>query len=289
MTGDAMISEFLIAVFAGMVAIATFRRNTPRAVEVVLWVGLIWVCVLAVTSARDQQSRALTGAALWGASQMVGTIAAMAQQSVMQWLFDRRFFIADWVVLLFGVCLLLLTLLMTRREAMGWQPRVRLGEWMEIPRVAQQPQRARVTVSAVDEINQRFKVWAPMATAAALTWLTLLLIWTGDVVIPTTERKLKGAALRAEMTRRRLAAADWRGLIEKAGSEPRRLTEQVVGIEVLARGASAARVKAVDWLAEVGTTPQVSWFRGFGSYPTDVDGGIDLDVTERDRRDRLAS
>jgi hypothetical protein len=289
MTGDAMISEFLIALFAGMVAIATFRRNTPRAVEVVLWVGLIWVCVLAVTSARDQQSRALTGAALWGASQMVGTIAAMAQQSVMQWLFDRRFFIADWVVLLFGVCLLLLTLLMTRREAMGWQPRVRLGEWMEIPRIAQQPHRARVTVSAIDEINQRFNVWAPVATAAALTWLTLLLIWTGDVVIPTTGRKLKGAALRAEMTRRRLGAADWRVLIEKAGSEPRRLTEQVVDIELLARRASAARVKAVHWLAEVGTTPQVSWFSGFGSYPTDVDGGIDLDVTERDRRDRLAS
>ena len=36
MTGDAMISEFLIALFAGMVAIATFRRNTPRAVEVVV-------------------------------------------------------------------------------------------------------------------------------------------------------------------------------------------------------------------------------------------------------------
>jgi hypothetical protein len=289
MTGDAMVSEFLIALFAGMVAIATFRRNTPRAVEVVLWVGLIWVCVLALTSARDQQSRALTGAALWGASQMVGTIAAVAQQSVVQWLFDRRFFIADWVVLLFGVCLLLLTLLMTRREALGWQPRVRLGEWMELPRVNHQPHRARVTVSAVDEINQRFNVWAPVATAAALTWLTLLLIWTGDVVIPTTGRKLKGAALRAEMTRRRLAAADWRGLIEKAGSEPRRLTEQVVDIEVLARRASAARVKAVDWLAEVGTTPQVSWFSGFGSYPTDVDGGIDLDVSKRDRRDRLAS
>jgi hypothetical protein len=289
MTGDAMISEFLIAVFAVMVAIATFRRNTPRAVEVLLWVGLIWVCLLAVTSARDQQSRALTGAALWGASQMVGTIAAVAQQSVVQWLLDRRFLIADWVVLLFGVCLLLLTFLMTRREALGWQPRVRLGDWMELPRVSRPPQRARVTVSAVDEINQRFNVWAPVATAAAMTWLTLLLIWTGDVVIPTTGRKLKGAALRAEMTRRRLAAADWRGLIEKAGSEPRRLTEQVVDIEVLARRASAARVKAADWLAEVGTTPQVSWFSGFGSYPTDIDGEIDRDVTERNRRDRLAS
>jgi hypothetical protein len=286
---DAMISELLIALFAGMVVIATFRRNTPRAVEVALWVGLVWVCILGVTSSRDQQARELTSAAVWGASQMVGAIATVAEQSAVQWLFDRRFYIADWVVLLFGVCLLLLTLLATRREALGWQPRVRLGEWMELPRLDSQPRPARVTVSAVDEINQRFNVWAPVATAAALTWLTLLLIWTGDVVVPTAGRKLKGAALRAEMARRRVAAADWRGLLEKAGSEPRRLTEQVVDIDVLAKRASAMRVKAADWLAEVGTAPQVSWFSGFGAYPTDADGGIDLDVTERDRRDRLAS
>ena len=287
--GDALVSEFLIALFAGMVAIATFRRNTPRAVEVVLWIGLIWVCVLGVTSSRDQQARALTAAAVWGASQMVGTLAAVAEQSALQWLFDRRFFIADWVVLLFGVCLLLLTLLATRREALGWQPRVRLNEWMELPRLPPQARPARVTVSAVDEINQRFNVWAPVAGAAALTWLTLLLIWTGDVVVPTTGRKLRGAALRAEMARRRMAAADWRGLLEKAGSEPRRLTEQVVDIDVLAKRASAMGVKAAGWLAEVGAAPQVSWFSGFGAYPTEPDGGIDLDVTERDRRDRLAS
>ena len=289
MTGNAMVSELLIALFAGLVVIATFRRRTPRTVEVVLWVGLIWVCVLAMTNARDQQARALTGAAVWGASQMLGTMAAIAEQSAMQWIADRRFLIADWVVLLFGVCLLLLTLLATRRDALGWQPRVRLGEWMELPRVDPSRVPARVTVSAVDEINRRFNVWAPVATAAALTWLTLLLIWTGDVVLPTTGRKLKGAALRAEMARRRVAAADWRGLIEKAGSEPRRLTEQVVDIEVLARRASAARVKAAGWLAEVGTAQQANWFSGFGAYPTQMDGEMDLDVTERDRRDRLAS
>jgi len=286
---DAMVSEFLIALFAGMVAIATFRRNTPRAVEIVLWVGLIWVCVLGVTNIQDRHARALTAAAVWGASQMVGAIVALGEQSAMQWVFDRRFFFADWIVLLFGVCLLLLTLLATRREAIGWQPRVRLGEWMELPRLAPKREPVTVTVSAVDEINQRFNVWAPVATAAAMTWLTLLLIWTGDVVVPTTSRKLRGAALRAEMTRRRLAAADWRGLIEKAGSEPRRLTEHVVDIDVLARRASAITVKAADWLTEVGTAPQVSWFSGFGAYPTDADGGVDLDVTERDRRDRLAS
>lgn len=286
--GDAMVSEFLIALFAGMVAISTFRRNTPRAVEIVLWIGLIWVCVLGVTNTQYRQARALTAAAVWGAWQMVGTIAALAQQSVMQWLFDRRFFIADWVVLLFGVCLLLLTFLATRREV-GAQPRLRLGEWMELPRIALKREPARVPVSAVDEINRRFNVWAPVAAAVAMTWMTLLLIWTGDVVVPTTGRKLRGAALRAEMAGRRLAAADWRGLIEKAGSERRRLTEQIVDIDFLARRAAAVRVKAAGWLTEIGTAPQVGWFSGLGAYPTDLDVGMELDVAERDRRDRLAS
>ena len=286
--GDAMVSEFLIAVFAGMVAFVTFRRNTPRAVELVLWAGLIWVCVLGVTNIHNQQARAMTSAAVWGASQMVGAIAGLAEQGAVQWLFDRRFVIADWAVLLVGVDLLVLTLVATRREALGWQPRVRLREWMELPRVAP-PAPARATASAVDELNHRFSLWAPVAAAAAATWLTLLLIWTSDVVLPTTKRKLRGAALRAEMARRRVSSADWRGLLEKAGTEPRRLTEQVVDIDVLARRASAMRAKAADWLTEVGTAPQATWFSGIGAFPLEADGGIERDVTERDRRDQLAS
>lgn len=287
--GDAMVSEFLIALFVGLVLIATFRRNTPIAVEIVLWIGLVWVCVLGITGNNAPAARALTGAAVWGLSQMVGSVAGLAEQGTFQWLVDRRFAIADWFVLLFGVDLLVLTLMLTRREALGWQPRIRLGgDWMELPRLPR-PVPAPVTVSAVDEINRRFNLWAPVATAAALTWLTLLLIWTGDVVIPTTGRKLKGAALRAEMARRRLAATNWHGLLEKAGTEPRRLTEQVVDIDVLARRASAVRSKAAGWLTEMGTAPQVNWFGGYTMLPPEADGGIDIDVTERDRRDRLAS
>jgi hypothetical protein len=285
--GDAMVAEFLIALFAGMVLIATFRRSTPLALEIVLWVGLIWVCILAVSSTHSQQARDLTSAAVWGTSQMFGTVATLAQQGASQWLVDRRFQIADWVVLLFGVDLLVLTLMLTRREARGWQPRVRLGEWMELPRLGR-PVPALAAVSGVDEINQRFNVWAPVATAAALTWLTLLLVWTGDVVLPTTGRKLRGAALRAEMARRRLAHTDWHGLLEKAGTEPRRLTEQVVDMDVLSRRAGAFRAKAADWLTDVGSAPQVNWFGGYNVLPPGADGGIDIDA-ERDRRDRLAS
>ena len=61
--GDAMVTELLIALFAGMVLVATFRRNTPRPVELVLWAGLVWVCVLGISNAHTPQARALTSAA----------------------------------------------------------------------------------------------------------------------------------------------------------------------------------------------------------------------------------
>lgn len=287
---EAVLSEFLIAVFTGLILYTTFKRRTPLPLEIALWIGLVWVCVVAVAGAHDPQARALTSAAVWGASQMLGTVASLTEQGVFQWLLDRRFVIADWVVLLFGVDLLVLTLLLTRRQARGWQPRVRLGgDWMELPRLTR-PVAAPVPVSGVDELNRRFSLWAPVAGAAALMWLTLLLIWTGDVVVPTTRRKLRGAALRAQIARRRLATTDWHGLIEMAGSDPRRLAEQVVDIDVLARRAAAVRARAAGWLTEVGTGPQVNWIGGFAVMPPEADGGgIDTDVTERDRRHRLAS
>ena len=65
---DAVVSEVLIALFAGMVGFAIMRRGTSRSVELVLWIGLIWVCVLGVTSTHDKQTRELTSAAAWGAN-----------------------------------------------------------------------------------------------------------------------------------------------------------------------------------------------------------------------------
>jgi len=132
--GDALVSEFLIALFALIVAVLTFRRHTPRSVELLAWGGLIWVCIMGVTGTHEAHARALTAAAVWGASQTIGTFASLASQGAMQWIFERRFIIADWVVLLFGVDLLVLVLLSTRRQSAGWQPRIRLRDWMELPR-----------------------------------------------------------------------------------------------------------------------------------------------------------
>ena len=87
---DAVVSEVLIALFAGMVGLAIMRRGTPRAVELVLWVGLIWVCVLGVTSTHDKQVRELTSAAAWGLTQTAGAVAGLMGQSFLAWLSEHR-------------------------------------------------------------------------------------------------------------------------------------------------------------------------------------------------------
>jgi hypothetical protein len=286
---DALLSELLIAVFAGLVALVIMRKNTPRPVELVLWIGLIWVCVLGVAGIHDKQARDLTNATFWGLTQIAGSLIAMGAQSAVQWMFDNRFVIADWGVLLVGVDLLALAFLTSRRQAAGWQPQVRMRDWMELPRLAE-PKPAPATVSAVDDINRRFNLWAPVAAAAAITWTAFFLIWSGDVAVPTMGRKLKHAAATADGARRRVATADWHGLIERASVEPRRLKEQVVDIGDLSRRAADMRAKAATWLTDAGTTPEANWLGGFGVMPPHVvDGGIEADGTERDHRDKLAS
>jgi hypothetical protein len=284
---SAMISELLIALFAGIVVVVTFRRHTPRAVELAAWAGLIWVCVLGLASAREEHARALTSAAVWGGAQMVGTVTGLVGQGASGWIVGHRFAIADWVVLLFGADVLALALLASRRQAEGWTPVIKLRDWMELPRpgVARRP--APTTVSAADEINQRFNTWAPVAIASALTWFTLFLIWTGDVVMPGTFRGARKAAQKAGGARRRVASAGWHGLVEKVGTEPRRLTDQVVDLDVIVARAAAIRAKAADWLTEVGTAPEIDWTSGCSPL---MRRGNEEDVTdEQDRRHRLAS
>jgi hypothetical protein len=282
-----MVSELLIAFFACTVVVVTLRRHTPRAVELVAWAGLIWVCILGFASAREEHARALTSAAAWGGMQMIGTVTGLLGQGAAGWIVGHRFAIADWVVLLFGADVLALALLASRRQAEGLTPVIKLRDWMELPRpgVARRP--ARSAASAADEINQRFNAWAPVAIASALTWFTLFLIWTGDVVMPGTVREMRKAARKADGARRRVAAADWHGLVEKVGTEPRRLTDQVVDLDVIGARAAAIRAKAADWLTEVGTAPEIDWTSGYGPLMREGNEG---DVTdEQDRRHRLAS
>jgi hypothetical protein len=265
---DAVVSEVLIALFAGMVAFAILRRGTPRAVELVLWIGLIWVCVLGVTSTHDKQTRELTTAAAWGAVQTVGAVAGLLGQNFLAWLSEHRSAVATWVVLALGVDVLAIVLQQAHRQAVGWQPQVRLRDWMEMPRPGrQQPTRPPV-MSAVDELNARFNRWAPLAIAGALTQLTLLLIWSLDVLVPAAVRGLRDAA---------------------SAAQPSRLTK-VVDIETLAARAPRVRAWAGGALNQVASAPQVDWISGYAALPPRIDGGMEDDgARDPDRRDQLAS
>lgn len=284
---DAFVSEFLIALFAGLLAFAIMRRGTSRPVELVLWIGLVWVCVLGITSTHDKQARQLTQAAVWGSTQIMGSMAGLMGQGFMGWVSQNRILVADWVVLIFGLDLLALVILRTHRRSAGWQPRVRLRDWMEMPRpgtAAVQPALAPAG-SGVDEINQRFNRWAPVAATSAATRLTLFVLWSLEVVLPATARKLRAVALAADGARHRVTAADWHGIM----AEPRRLSE-VVDFETLSQRAASVRGWASGAIDEVATAPQFDWMSGYAALPPRFDGEVEDDGTdERDRRDRLAS
>jgi len=218
-------------------------RATATAVEVAIWLALIWVCLLAITG-TDQRTQTLTAAVIWAAPQMVGMIVGPFGQSVSQWIDASRFVIADWVVLLFAADLLALALVSSHRQAEGWKPQVRLGEWMELPRLAR-PWPVPVTVSAVDEINRRFAAWGRVAAAPALAGATSLWTWFAEVAIPRAWRGLRKLAHTAGVAGRHAAI------------EPRRLGQQVVDIQVLAKPAGATRVTAGDRLKEAGVAPQI--------------------------------
>jgi hypothetical protein len=254
----ALVSEFLIALFAAIVVALTFRRNTPRSVELLAWGGLVWVCAMAFTGTPEAHARALTSAAVWGASQLVGTLVDFASQGVAQWISDHRFVIADWVVLLCGVDLLLLLIINSFRQGRGWQPRVKLRDWMELP-ASGSVRSTRESVDGIVELNKRFNRWASIAAASAITWMTLSVIWIVGVLVPSAARRLRTAVAGADGGTHRLSA--------------------VIALRDRARYA----------LTEVRSAPQMDWLVGISTMPPHLDGGLDDDDKERDRRHRLAS
>src|SRR5690242_17934917 len=95
--------QFSVALFTGMVA-ATFipsvRRAIPRAVEVGLWIALLTVCILAVSSISDPNARNLSQTTLWAVDQLINTVAGLVLTGAMSWISGNRFEIASWLVIL---------------------------------------------------------------------------------------------------------------------------------------------------------------------------------------------
>ena len=115
---------------------------------------------------------------------MLGTSVGLLGAGAVGWASDHRYVISEWMVLLLGCCILVLALMRSRRRALGWQPRVVLGEWFEFPIQRQlAPVAVPVTESAVDALNRRGAAAAAALGPAAATWIVNFLIWTRDVFI----------------------------------------------------------------------------------------------------------
>ena len=220
-----LILQFSIALFTGMVAatlVPPVRRVVPRPVEIVLWAVLVVVCVIGVMSITNPHARELTASAIWGVDQVLGTLAGLMGAGLLSSLADNRFTIATCAVVVCGVDVMALALLASYKKSLGWQPRVRLYEWMELPRVgAVSAQRAEVPY-ALDELNRKWAAAMAVAGASLLTWLINFSIWARDVLLPRQAERLARAATAGRVESRarleslrdtasllQLAARDW--------------------------------------------------------------------------------
>jgi hypothetical protein len=124
---------------------------------------------------------------------MLDTLVGLAGLSVLDSLRASRFAIANGVVTLFCADALTLALLSSYREGRGWQPTVRLREWMEVP-AAPLPVVVPASQSyAVEELNERLAAATITAGAAAATWSVQFLIWARDIGLPRAEERLAHA------------------------------------------------------------------------------------------------
>jgi hypothetical protein len=192
--------QFSIALCTGMVA-ATFapsvRRSIPRWFEIALWVALIFVCWLGIASISQPQVRELTDSVNWAVGRIISTLLGLAGASLTDTVAANRFAIAGAVVVAFWTALFALALIRSRRQGIGWQPEVRLRDWMVLPRAAAPAAVvAPVGRSAIDELNERLAATSAVAGAAAATWSVQFLIWARDIGLPRAEARLAlGAAV----------------------------------------------------------------------------------------------
>ena len=298
-----LVLQFAIALCTGMVA-ATFipsvRRAIPRAVEVVLWVALIIVCAAGVVAVTDSNARNLTTSVLWGADHVINTIVGLVLGSAWAWIYDHRFPIATWLVLVAGADLFALVLIRSVRKARPWQPRVRLGEWMEVP-VPAAPVRVAHADPLVD-VNRRLAAGSVVLGAAVLARTIDLSIWIRNVVLPREQRRLAEAArashagsrarletLRDATAHLEYAARSWyeaagqpamSGLAAKAGSTARAAGKTL-------RPVALKPGQVIDIQALL-SAQSIGWYGPVSAATAETTRG-DIDADQSPKTDRLAS
>jgi hypothetical protein len=197
--------QLSIAVCAGIVAATlapSARRMIPRWFEAALWMALLVLCWLGVTTIEDPKADELTRALAWAGGQIATTALGLVGAGLSGWMSNHRFVIANWVVIVCGVDVLMLALLSSHRQGMGWQPRAKLRDWLELPPLAA-PKPVAVPEDPFAELNRRCAAATAHATAAALTWAAHLAIWLRDVVLPREARRLRECTAITRADRRR--------------------------------------------------------------------------------------
>jgi hypothetical protein len=303
-----LLLQFSIALFTGMLA-ATFvppvRRSIPRFVEVVLWIGLVVACTIGVISITDPNARELSASAAWGVDQLLSTLVALSLGGVASWLSENRFVLATWLVIVAGVDIFALILRSSMRSGMGWQPRVRLHEWMELPVPAAAGRRPVLMTDPLVDLNRKIAAGMAVLAAIALAKLVVLSIWVRDVALPREARRLAHAAeagrlgsrarlesLRDATAHMQFAARAWYA----AAGEPavNSLAVKANGAVRTARAAQrgfrppAPRPGQVIDIQALLSAQSIGWYGPLSAEPTpDLDG--DNDAAESQESDRLAS
>lgn len=274
--GSTAASESLVGIFAAMAGILLLRRRNPKLIELAVWSGLVIVCFLAVTRSHDAQARALTSALVWAVGQMIGSVVGSLGHGAFRWTDGTRLVIADWAVLLFGAAALALTLVRARRQAEGWQPAVKLRDWIEMPRTAR-PKPA--PAPAVEMINRRLRVWASTAAGAVVGGTAPAATWLHVVPIPRMSWASRASAASVSIAPRQRA-----GLRDEPTRTPAPSPERGAGDETAAELSVVPRrrkSRAHHLPDSTGAVAPASARRN---------GGMGKRVTrKRDRGDRLAS
>ena len=303
-----LLLQFSIALFTGMVAatlVPPVRRAIPKPVEVGLWVGLVTVCTLGIVGMADPHARELTSSAVWGVDQIVNTAAGLMVGAVAGWMSDNRFAIATWLALVAGIDVLVVSLMRSMRKAQGWQPRVRLGEWMEMPSSTMLAAQPAPSPDAVAELNRRLAASSAVAGAQAARSLEGFASWLRREIVPRgvqhlarateisrVESRARMESLREATSHLQFAARAWYAgagapVVSDVGAKAAGAIRRAAAAGI--RGAaSAQRGQVVDVRALI-SAQSIGWYGPLSAGAPLLPPPSEQDGAEPERSDRLAS
>jgi hypothetical protein len=303
-----LLLQFSIALFTGMVAatlVPPVRRAIPKPVEVGLWVGLVTVCTLGIVGMADPHARELTSSALWGVDQIVNTAAGLMVGAVAGWMSDNRFAIATWLALVAGIDVLVLSLMRSMRKAQGWQPRVRLGEWMEMPSSTILAAQPAPSSDAVAELNRRLAASSAVVGAQAARSLGSFASWLRREVVPRgaqhvarateasrVESRARMESLRDATSHLQFAARAWYAgagapVVSDVGAKAAGAIRRAAAAGKLG-AASAQRGQVVDVQALI-SAQSIGWYGPLSAGAPLLPPPSEQDGAEPERSNRLAS